>query len=243
MPQKQGEGKIEWTEYTSNVLKGRCGFAKEGDPCHYCYAEDLWKRFSFRKDGTPFWNQEIRIDEKELTWSPKKPSKIFLCSMTDPMHPIVPIAFIDRVVEMIASRPQHIYQILTKWPERYEFVKFPPNAWIGVSIDGLPRTRWNLCRLANVDTPALKFISFEPLIFEPKTVYGLRHQNEWDEMQWIIIGGDSSRGAVKPPDEWADRLISVARSHNIPVFVKDNYEYHTVIKEFPEEENHGLRSV
>ncbi len=78
MPVKQGAGKIGWTNYTSNVIKGRCGFAQEGCACPYCWAEDLWKRFSFRTDGTPFWNQELRIDEKELAWSPKKPSKILI---------------------------------------------------------------------------------------------------------------------------------------------------------------------
>lgn len=221
MPQKQGEGKIDWTDHSSNVIKGRCGFAQEGRPCNYCYAEDLWKRFSFRKNGDVFWDQELRIDEKELAWSPKKPSKIFLCSMTDLMHPLVPLGLVGRVVDMIASRPQNIYQVLTKCPENYDKVKFPENAWLGATVDGSERTRHNFYELATVRHPGVKFISFEPLIAFPESDW--KSSSLWMDIDWIIIGGDSRRGAATPPVEWAHFLIAMAREHDVAVWIKENY--------------------
>jgi len=52
-------------------------------------------------------------------------------------------------------------------------------------------------------------------------------------LDWIIIGADSTRGAKKPPQKWADWLIETAMEYNIPVFIKDNYGYPEIIKEFP----------
>jgi len=73
-----------------------------------------------------------------------------------------------------------------------------------------------------------KFVSFEPLIESPMISFNL-----FSELDWIIIGADSSRGAKKPPKQWADFLIKTARDLSIPVWVKDNYGYPEVIKEFP----------
>ncbi len=49
----------------------------------------------------------------------------------------------------------------------------------------------------------------------------------------IIIGANSTRGAKKPPKEWADILIDYARNTNTAVWMKDNYGYPERIKEWP----------
>jgi len=43
----------------------------------------------------------------------------------------------------------------------------------------------------------------------------------------------SNKGAEKPPDEWAQRIIDIARDNGTAVFVKDNYGFPERIKEFP----------
>ena len=54
--------------------------------------------------------------EKPLHW--KLPRAIFVDSMSDLFHPDVPDDFLDRVFAVMALTPQHLYQILTKRPER-----------------------------------------------------------------------------------------------------------------------------
>ena len=72
---------------------------------------------------------------------------------------------------------------------------------------------------------SIRFVSFEPILapVDPD-LFGI---------SWIIIGANSNRGAEKPPTEWADRLIKLARESNVAVFVKDNYGYPERIKDFP----------
>jgi hypothetical protein len=63
---------------------------------------------------------------------------------------------------------------------------------------------------------------------------------------WVVLGGDSTPGADKPPDEWADMLIREARKYDIPVWIKDNYNYqgeYGVLKQRPEIRVRGYASA
>lgn len=66
---KQGKGKIDWTDYTINPVKGKCP-----NVCWYCYARQMYDRFK--------WNPKIRFEPKVLEEIKKikKPSKIFIGS-------------------------------------------------------------------------------------------------------------------------------------------------------------------
>ena len=125
-------------------------------------------------------------------------------------------------------------QFLTKNPSRYDdfYCWDMKNCWFGTTDDGTPQTKNNIRDLIiSVDYPAIiTFASFEPLLAEITSPHLSLHMKFLD---WIIIGADSNRGAKKPPKEWADRLIDVARENDTAVGVKDNYGYPEIIKEFP----------
>lgn len=123
---------IEWTNATWNPVRG-CSRISEG--CRGCYAERDAARFSAsglpyeglaafvtRPDGSKEarWTGEVRLIEKHLTdplrW--KRPRKIFVNSMSDLFHEKVPDEWIDRIFAVMALSPQHIFQVLTKRPER-----------------------------------------------------------------------------------------------------------------------------
>lgn len=88
-------------------------------------------------------------------------------------------------------------------------------------------TRGNSLKLVSAGSEPRRFISFEPLLTcRIPDLFGI---------QWVIIGADSTKGAKKPPVEWADIIIKLAREQYIPVFVKDNYNYPDRIKEMPNE--------
>lgn len=122
--------KIEWTDRTLNPIRARnretgkvgwwCVHASEG--CRNCYAErmNVW-----RGNGVPFKAQyrdkiELFLDKNTLVqplrW--RKPSKIFICDMTDLFGDFVPDEWIDQVFAMMALARHHTFQVLTKRPAR-----------------------------------------------------------------------------------------------------------------------------
>lgn len=210
---KQGEGKIDWCDYSWNPISGCL------HNCSYCYMQRMEKRFPGIM--TPKFHHKRLCQPKAL----KKSSLIFVGSSGDMWGEFIPRFWIQYVLNSCSFVPHHIYQFLTKNPKRY--AEFAPleNCWYGTTDDGTDRTKNNIRDLiAAVPTPR-KFVSFEPLLsaIEP----------DLTNIQWVIIGADSNRGAERPPKAWADTIIELARERDIPVFVKDNYNYPIRIKEMP----------
>ncbi|MFZ1430585.1 MAG: phage Gp37/Gp68 family protein [Geminicoccaceae bacterium] len=123
---------IEWTDASWNPLRG-CSRVSEG--CRHCYAETVAARFSgpgqpyeglakrvTRPDGTSEarWTGEVELVEhmleQPLRW--KRPRRIFVNSMSDLFHESVPDEWIDEIFAVMACAPQHVFQVLSKRPER-----------------------------------------------------------------------------------------------------------------------------
>lgn len=122
-----GQTAIEWTDATWTPLRARnratgavgwhCEHVSPG--CQRCYAE----AFNAQRLGTrlPFKPGhrvgvehflDVRMLVEPLRW--RRPRRIFVCSMTDLFGAWVPDALIDRVFGVMALRPQHTFQVLTK---------------------------------------------------------------------------------------------------------------------------------
>ncbi|KKK90704.1 hypothetical protein LCGC14_2720360, partial [marine sediment metagenome] len=69
------KSKIEWTDYSLNVIKGYCP-----NTCSYCYSHRMYNRFK--------WDKTIRYDVNELKKlkTIREPSRIFVGSMIDMYH-------------------------------------------------------------------------------------------------------------------------------------------------------------
>lgn len=230
MARRQGEGRIETCGWSWNPVRGRCGFAQEGNACEYCWEEIFYKRFGGGKKPI---NQTLRLDEKELNWCPREPARIAVCYSTDLFHYLVDMTWTDKIMEKVRAHPQNIYQFLTKAPWMTRGIDFPDNAWLGTTVDGTERTDRNAGYLAHYEIDAqTKYLFFEPLIEFPIDLV----EKDWTPFAWIVIGADSRKGAKKPPVEWAERLIEHARKFAIAVFVKDNYPgFMFPPKEFPDD--------
>lgn len=102
---------IEWTDKTWNPTTG-CDRVSPG--CDNCYAAEIARRFG----GGPAFPHgfDVTLRPERLTdpfrW--RKPSRVFVNSMSDLFHQDIPDSFILRVWEVMARTPQHTYQILTK---------------------------------------------------------------------------------------------------------------------------------
>lgn len=115
---------IEWTEATWNPVTG-CSKVSPG--CAHCYAETLSLRFGW--SAKPWTPENAKVNvllrperlDQPLRW--KRPRMIFVNSMSDMFHELVPREYIDKVFAVMAMAPQHTYQVLTKRPERaYEYM-------------------------------------------------------------------------------------------------------------------------
>lgn len=118
--------KIEWADATWNPIYG-CSAVSAG--CTNCYAIRTAMRFQHQFGGTPLvrmsgkrpvWTGQVVLAEARidlpLRWT--RPRRIFVTSQSDLFHESVPDAWIDRVFAVMACAPQHVFQVLSKRPER-----------------------------------------------------------------------------------------------------------------------------
>ncbi|MCG8512318.1 MAG: phage Gp37/Gp68 family protein [Rhodospirillales bacterium] len=128
------ESSIEWTGKTWNPVVG-CQKVSPG--CAHCYAERMSNRLAgmARKRGgaagrlEPYlhvinnqgrWNGTVRTAPEALdepkSW--KRPTLVFVNSMSDLFHHDVPLPFIRDVFRVMADCPRHQFQVLTKRADR-----------------------------------------------------------------------------------------------------------------------------
>ena len=105
---------IEWTDKVWNPVTG-CTKVSAG--CKNCYAERMMGRNlpGMTQKFTDVVCHPERL-ETPLHW--RKPSRIFVNSMSDLFHNDVPDEFILSCFQEMESISRHTYQILTKRPER-----------------------------------------------------------------------------------------------------------------------------
>jgi protein gp37 len=132
---------IEWTEVTWNPTTG-CDRISAG--CDNCYAMALAKRLKamgqvkYQADGDPRtsgpgFGLTVHPDALQLpyTWPGRR--TVFVNSMSDLFHARVPLGFVRDVFAVIASTPQHTYQVLTKRSARLPKVAsrldWPTSGW------------------------------------------------------------------------------------------------------------------
>ena len=211
---------IEWTESTWNPSTG-CTKISQG--CKNCYAATLSKRLKAMglkkyKNNFQFTQHKNEI-ELPLHW--KKSRKIFVNSMSDMFHEQAAMEFIGKCFFTMIKADRHIYQVLTKRPEKmvefsklfYKYFGFPiPNhIWMGVSVENND-TVWRIKELKKAKC-VIRFISFEPLLEEINKV-------NLSGIDWVIIGGESGHHYRPVEKKWIQSLIKHCRKQHVKVFFK-----------------------
>jgi protein gp37 len=210
---------IEWTDATWNPVRG-CTKISPG--CKHCYAETFAERFRGVK-GHPYEQGfDLRLVPgklgEPLKW--RAPKMIFVNSMSDLFHDLVPDSYIVAVARVMVAAKWHTYQVLTKRSARLRdllntklrFAAEQPHIWWGVSVEdkkyGLPRIE----DLRNTSA-RIRFLSVEPLLEDLGRV-NLRG------VDWMIVGGESGAGARPMKKEWVLRLRDQCQRNEIPFFFK-----------------------
>ncbi len=211
--------KIEWTDATWNPVRG-CQKISPG--CKHCYAAVFAERFR-GVPGHPYEQGfDLRFVPEKLVepfvWSRSR--MVFVNSMSDLFQDGVPDEFIMEVCRVMQAANWHTYQILTKRDRRMRellggklrFAAECPHIWWGVSVEdrkhGLPRIDSLRCTPAQV-----KFLSVEPLL---EHLGPLR----LNEINWVIVGGESGRGARSMDPSWVESVRSQCIAENVPFFFK-----------------------
>lgn len=223
---------IGWTNATWNPVTG-CSKVSPG--CAHCYAETLTRRFAGAW-GVPDlpWTPENasenvilhpdRLDQP-MRW--RRPRMVFVNSMSDLFHELVPDEFIEAVWRTMDACPQHTFQVLTKRPERMRdmltegLLRAPlplENVWCGVSIEN--RRYVDRADLLRETPAAVRFISAEPLLgplihdlddWEP--CWSDRYRGpelDLTDIDWLIVGGESGPGHRPMRPEWVRDLRDAA---------------------------------
>jgi protein gp37 len=166
---------------------GQAKYQNDGDP---------------RTSG-PGFGLTLHPDALRLPYSWQGHRTVFVNSMSDLFHARVPLGFVREVFAVIADTPQHTYQVLTKRSARLPKVAgkldWPPNLWMGVSVEDASV----LSRVDDLRTmpAAVRFLSCEPLI-------GPLDGLDLAGIDWLIIGGESGRGARRTEVRWVRDLLA-----------------------------------
>jgi protein gp37 len=241
---------IQWTDATWNPIRG-CSRVSEG--CRNCYAErtairhigGAYRGLVKSTGAGPRWTGKVELIKGALglplTWRDGR--RIFVNSMSDLFHENVEDAWIDAIVAVMARAPQHIFQVLTKRPERMrdylarkvfrihggahdgQIMPFLPNVWWGVSVENQPTFDARVPLLGQ--TPAaLRFLSMEPLLEEIDCGNAFdvapdgSPYSPYRRIDWVIVGGESGP-AARPCDlSWVRWIIAQCAAAGVSVFVK-----------------------
>ena len=205
---------IEWTESTWNPVTG-CTKISPG--CLNCYAERMALRL--KAMGQPNYRNGFKVTchknalEIPLRW--KKPQMIFVNSMSDLFHQSVPDNFAFEIFSTMQRAPQHQYQILTKRAERLAKLScelpWQENIWMGITVESADyKYRIDYLRYTSA---YIKFLSLEPLLSDIGEL-------DLDEIDWVIVGGESGPGARPMKAEWVRNIREQSLAQNVPFFFK-----------------------
>ncbi len=217
------ESQIEWTDTTWNPVTG-CTKVSPG--CANCYAERFANRLKAMlnednqyeeavKQGR--WTGKITLVESALekpyTWRKKR--RVFVNSMSDLFHENVPKDFVKKVFKVMNDCTKHMFQLLTKRPERMaqfsESLNWSKNIWAGTSVESGEYTD-RIDDLRKVEAN-IRFLSLEPLLgpFNELNLHGI---------DWVIVGGESGPGARKMKPDWVIDIFETCKEQDVPFFFK-----------------------
>lgn len=152
--------------------------------------------------------------ELPLRW--RRPRKIFVNSMSDLFHESMPQDFLRSCFEVMEKADWHVYQILTKRPDRMlsfaeDYGRIPDHIWLGTSVElAMYKSRIEILRKVPV---RVRFISFEPLL-------GPIGDVDLTGIAWAIVGGESGPNHRPIEREWVREIRRTCKNQDVAFFFK-----------------------
>lgn len=232
------KSKIQWTDSTWNIARG-C--TKVDADCKFCYMYrdsmngTRYNAMQVQRTKTVF-NAPLKYPKGEPSKCWEGPQLVFTSSLTDFFHQEID-SYRNEAWDIIRQRPDLIFQILTKRPERIaknlpaDWNENFTNCWIGTSVgseQGMTRMydlmdAFNEFKNGGIELrKPITFISFEPLHEHIPMNLDIQTCVWFD---WIIIGGESGnengKYRYRPCKvEWMEEIAEEFSRCGCAVFVK-----------------------
>lgn len=187
--------------------------------CSYCWAAKLCHRFPAIHGGGPFTTPRFhsdRMTHKDLR-QPKDGQRVFLVIVGDMLCHGVKREWVLKIIEAVKTRPGVHFLVLTKAPENYNLFEWPPNVWLGTSVDTWRETLQRATALNCVKSYNIKWLNAAPALSPPP-------DELWGKLKpnWLVaepLHGfsnarlENSEANVHAWHRWADR-------HQVPIWIK-----------------------
>jgi protein gp37 len=238
---------VEWALWTWNPVTGCL------HDCAYCYARDIAIRFYEYLPLDSRFSPVFYPDRLSAPANTRKPKlaqitdpvkklglqNVFVCSMADLFGKWVPTEWIEAVLEQVQANPAWNFLFLTKFPIRMSEFIYPPNAWLGTTVDrqyAVERAEKAFRQLKSNGYQGIAWLSCEPMM-EQLTFSSL------EMFDWVVLGGASKSTRTpefRPPRDWVIDLENQARAAGCMIYEKTNLHELTKdtllverIREFP----------
>ena len=220
---------VEWALWTWNPVTGCL------HDCSYCYARDIANRFYAYLPLEERFKPVFYPDRLSVPANTKVPNltkvedpvrrlglqNVFVCSMADLFGKWVPTDWINAVLRQVWNNPQWSFLFLTKFPVRMSEFEYPPNAWLGTTVDrqhAVERAERAFRTLKEKGYRGIAWLSCEPMM-ERLTFSSL------EMFDWVVVGGASKSTRTRdfrPPAEWVAHLVNQARRASCRIYEKAN---------------------
>ena len=224
------DSRIEWTHHTFNPW---WGCVKVSAACDHCYAETWAKRLGESVWGpdTPrrffsdaHWKEPLKWNREAAADNTRR--RVFCASMAD-VFENRPDLVGERLklLDLIAQTPHLDWLLLTKrihlvrkqLPKGYEF---PRNVWLGTTVENQASARKRIKHLLEFTTPAVRFLSCEPLLGPLDLSEFLVRGEQGTRVDWVIAGGESGPGSRPMDPDWPAQLQQQCARTRVPFHFK-----------------------
>ena len=227
-----------WSEGKINPTTG-CTKCSEG--CRSCYVVDVAANLQRKKNVrylngfklTVHWDMLDAMlglpsglsimKSRPWYWNlpSKAPMNIWFGSMSDIFHEDVPVVFIERLFSIMEKCPQHVFQILTKRPERAvqlsKTLQWPSNLWMGVTVESsAPEHRRRLDLLRKLPVKH-RWISIEPCLSAIPNL-------NLSKIDWVVVGAENGKEAREFNLQWGLDIKAQCDARGIPSWIKGGGE-------------------
>lgn len=222
---------IAWTDSTFNPWMG-C--MKVGPGCDHCYAEALmdsrWHRVRWGsgqprvRTSAANWLQPLRWQQQHAAFahSHGRRRRVFCASLADVFDNEAPPEWRAELFDLIARTPDLDWLLLTKRVGNVPRLLaapdmppggLPPNVWLGATVVNQAEYERDVGKLLAVPA-SVRFLSVEPMLGPLAT------GTELAALSWVIVGGESGRGARPIQAEWVQALQQQCGERDVPFFFK-----------------------
>ena len=223
---------IGWTDFSGGDLNFVTGCTPVSEGCQNCYARAIYKRWG--KDHSIVTAHEDKLHRLARAKFPEHSPKrgeghrpmAFVCDTGDLFHESVPDDFIMYTLEVLESRPDVTWQVLTKRPERMREILrigepgawLRENVWLGVTAENQQRANERIPILLDTRS-TVRFVSVEPML---GPVDLRRYLRGAQHLSWLICGAESGPRRRPFDIQWARDLWVYCHCAGVAYFGKQD---------------------